>query len=108
MIREVTLRSSDYVLARRLDWPKIFQDLWRCGVSPYTVAAMIGEQWSTVQRWVTGQPEPRHSHAMAIIQLHIRYCGIVTTQARFTEAGMPFYPAGNESPAWQTIPKPQG
>lgn len=81
-----TLSSSDYVYPTVLPWADIFSDLTGAGCSPYRVSTLIGESWSTVQRWVPGDIEPRDSRSRAILELHSRYCGVELTLQRLMEA----------------------
>lgn len=73
------------VLRHRVDWRAVLEDLRGCECSGYRLAALLGIEWSTVQRWLQGS-EPRHSYGVAILEVHTRFCGAAMSQQRLCEA----------------------
>lgn len=90
-------KLSDFCYPKKLPWDEIFHDINRAGISPYQTSILIGESWSSTQRWARGT-EPKHSIGIAILEVHSRYCGIELTEQRISEARKGNYsvPIGNE------------
>lgn len=78
-------KLSDLVYPKKIDWCQIFDDLNSAGVSPYQVGILIGQGWSSVQRWKTGT-EPKYSVGVSILFVHARHCGGELTDQRLEEA----------------------
>ena len=72
------------IYAKRLDWPRILQDLKDKGCSLYKAAKILGRPETTLQSWWKGH-EPSHSNGAAILQLHSALCGEELTKIRCNE-----------------------
>jgi hypothetical protein len=46
---------------------------------------VIGVRWSTFQRWLEEETEPRHAQGVAILELHTTICGEELTRLRQRE-----------------------
>lgn len=68
-----------------LPWPRIFEDMKERGLAYTKQAASVGAPWSTFQRWLDGEVEPRHSCATAFLELHTKVCGAELTRLRLKE-----------------------
>lgn len=77
-------KLSDLEYPKKLDWTLIFDDLVMHGISPYQVAILIGQGWSSVQRWREGT-EPKYSIGVSILRVHSKYCGDALTDKRLAE-----------------------
>lgn len=83
-------KLSDFVYPKKLPWEEIFHDLNRHGVSAYQASILIGENWSSLQRWQRGT-EPKYSVGVSILTLHTIHCGEELTEKRVIEAQQGFY-----------------
>lgn len=75
----------EYVYPAKLPWPTIMDDLKAKGCAYHRQAILIGVPWSTYQRWMAGEGEPRHSQGVAILALHTTVCGAELTRQRQRE-----------------------
>lgn len=78
----LTLQSSSREFPERINWLQVAADIKQAGMSYNCQAVEIGKVWSSYQRMLEPGLQPRYSDGAAMLNLHLKMCGIELTLAR--------------------------